>query len=86
MEVVVIGTGPEGEDVLERPREIVSAVSVNGLEETEDDPGVHSEVVKVSGAKGVDKIIGPVIVPAPRMKTSAGWAYSAVNPKGAEYL
>ena len=54
MEVVVIGTGPEGEDVLERPREIVSAVSVNGLEETEGDPDVHSEDVKVSGAKDVD--------------------------------
>lgn len=54
VEVVVISTGPEGEDVLERPGEIVSAVSVNGLEETEDDPDVHSKDVKVAGAKDIE--------------------------------
>jgi len=58
VEVVVISTSPEGEDMLERPREIVSAVSVNGLEETEDDPDVHGEDVKVSGAKDVENRTG----------------------------
>jgi len=54
MEIVVISTGPEGKDVLERPREIVSAVSIDGLEETEDDPDVHGEDVEVASAKDVE--------------------------------
>ena len=54
VEIVVISTGPEGKDVLERPREIVSAVSINSLEETEDDPDVHGEDVEVAGAKDVE--------------------------------
>jgi len=53
VEVVVVSTGPEGEYVLKRPREIVSAVSIDGLEETENDPDVHGEDVEVSGAKNV---------------------------------
>jgi len=54
VEVVVISPGPEGEDVLERPREIVSAVSIDGLEETEDDPDVHGKDVEVASAKDVE--------------------------------
>jgi len=54
VEIVVIGTGPEREDVLERPREIVSAVSVDGLEETEGDPDVHGEDVEVASAEDVE--------------------------------
>jgi hypothetical protein len=29
---------------------------------------------------------GPPSVPKARIKVSAGWAYSAASPKGAEYL
>lgn len=54
MEIVVISTGPEGEDMLERPREVVSAVSIDGLEETKDDPDVHGEYVEVTSAKDVE--------------------------------
>ena len=54
VEIVVISTSPEGEDVLERPREIVTTVSINGLEETEDDPDVHGEDVEVASAKDVE--------------------------------
>lgn len=53
VEVVVICTGPERENVLERPREIVPAVSVDGLEKTENDPDVHGEDVKVASAKDI---------------------------------
>jgi hypothetical protein len=53
VEVVVVSTGPEGEDVLERPGEIVSAVSIDGLEETKNDPDVHGEDVEVSSAEDV---------------------------------
>jgi len=58
VEIVVISTGPEGKDVLERPREIVSAVSIDCLEETEDDPDVHGENVEVSGAENVENRTG----------------------------
>ena len=34
MGVVVIGAGVEGEEVMQTPREIITAVGVNGLEET----------------------------------------------------
>ena len=54
VKVVVISTGPEGEYVLEGPRKIVSAVSIDGLEETENDPDVHGKDVEVSGAKDVN--------------------------------
>ena len=54
VEIVVISTGPEGKDMLERPGEIVSAVSIDGLEETKDDPDVHSEDVEVASAKDVE--------------------------------
>jgi len=54
VEIVVISTSPEGKNVLERPREIVSTVSIDGLEETEDDPDVHGEDVEVASAKDIE--------------------------------
>jgi len=54
MEIMVIGARPEREDVLKRPREIVSAVSVDSLEKSEDDPNVHGEDVEVAGANDVE--------------------------------
>lgn len=49
VDVVVISTGPEGQEVVERPRELVAGVSVDGLEETENDPNVHGHDVEVAG-------------------------------------
>lgn len=40
VEVVVISSGPEGNDLVERPREIVSGMSVDSLEQTQRDPNV----------------------------------------------
>jgi hypothetical protein len=54
VEIVMIGAGPEGENVLERPREVVSAMSIDGLEETESGPDVHGENVKVCCAEDVE--------------------------------
>ena len=53
VEVVVVGAGPEGEDVLERPGEVVARVGVDGLEEAEGDPDVHGRDVEI--AAGVDR-------------------------------
>jgi hypothetical protein len=38
--VVVLSSSPDRKPVVERPREVVSGVSVDGLEETKADPGV----------------------------------------------
>ena len=37
-----------------RPREVVSTMSIDGLEETENDPDVHGEDVEVAGAENVE--------------------------------
>jgi len=44
----VVGTGPEGQDVAQGPREVVTAVGINGLEETQDDPEVHGDEVELA--------------------------------------
>ena len=55
---MVVSTCPEGEDVLEGPWKIVSAVSIDSLEETENDPDVHGEDVEVPGTKDVKNRTG----------------------------
>lgn len=49
VEIVVVGTGPEGEEVPQAPREVVTAVGIDGLDETEENPRVHGEEVEVVG-------------------------------------
>lgn len=44
---MVVGTGPEGEEVSERPREVVARMSVDCLPKTKSDPNVDGEDVKV---------------------------------------
>lgn len=46
VEIVVIRTGPEGDEVTQAPGEVVAAVGIDGLEETEDDPDVHGDEVE----------------------------------------
>ena len=48
MEVVVVRTRPEGQDVLQRPGEVVPRMRVDGLEEPECDPDVHRDNVEVA--------------------------------------
>jgi hypothetical protein len=47
--VVVLGTGPEGKEMVQRPGELVTAVRVDGLEETKHNPCVHCQDVKILG-------------------------------------
>ena len=47
--VVVVGAGPEGEEVPQAPGEVVAAVGVDGLEESEDNPHVHGHEVEITG-------------------------------------
>ena len=54
----MFSTGPEGEDVLERPRKVVSAMSIDGLEVTESHPDVHSGNVEFSCAEDVENRSG----------------------------
>jgi len=47
--VVVLSASPEGQEVVERPGELVARVCVDGLEEAKDDPDVHGQDVEISG-------------------------------------
>jgi len=49
VDVVVLGAGPEGKEVVQRPGELVTAVGIDGLEETERNPDVHCHDVEVLG-------------------------------------
>lgn len=49
MHIVMIGARPEGQKMMQAPRKLVAAVGVNGLEEPQDDPQVHSQDVQVAG-------------------------------------
>jgi len=47
--VVVLSAGPERQEVVQTPWELVAAVRVDGLEHTEADPRVHGQDVEVLG-------------------------------------
>lgn len=46
--VVVIGSGPDGEEVTQAPGEVVAAVGIDSLPEAEDNPDVHGNEVKLA--------------------------------------
>lgn len=54
VQVMVVGTGPEGQEVVETPGEFVATVGVDGLEQTQHDPDVHGENVQISGEGAPD--------------------------------
>src|ERR1700710_2653384 len=45
--VVMFSTGPEWQKVVQAPWELISRMSINGLEQTEDDPEIHGENVQI---------------------------------------
>lgn len=53
MDVVEIGTAPEGQEVVQAPGEIVARVRVDGLEQAQGDPRVHGQDVQVAGEGAV---------------------------------
>jgi len=55
VKVMVLGTRPEGKDMLKRPGEVVSRMGINGLEKTKGDPDVHREDVEVLGKEAVEE-------------------------------
>ena len=50
---MVIGSSPEWEDMSERPREVVSRVSIDCLTESESDPEVDGEDMEILSEKTV---------------------------------
>lgn len=48
VEIMVIRTGPERQEVVETPGEFVATVRVDGLEQAQDNPNVHGENVQVT--------------------------------------
>lgn len=55
VKIVVVGAGPDGQEVAETPGEVVAAVGVDGLEKTEDNPGVHGDKVELTSNGEDDK-------------------------------
>lgn len=45
--IVMLSTGPERNEVVQAPWKLISTVSIDGLEETGNDPKVHCENVQV---------------------------------------
>lgn len=45
---MVLSASPERQEVVQRPGELVAAVRVDGLEQAEHDPDVHSQDVQVA--------------------------------------
>lgn len=45
--IVVLSTGPDGEEVVQTPWELIAAVRVDSLEDPEHNPSVHGQDVKV---------------------------------------
>lgn len=54
MEVVVLGSGPEGQDLVQRPREVVARVRVDSLEQSASDPNAEREEMQLSREHHVD--------------------------------
>lgn len=52
--IVVLSAGPERQEVVKTPWELVAAVRVDGLEHTEADPSVHGQDVEVLGDSAED--------------------------------
>jgi len=48
---VVFSAGPERQDFVQAPREIVTAVGIDSLEQAKDDPDVHRQDVQLTGAQ-----------------------------------
>ncbi len=49
MFVVMFGTSPERQEMVETPGKLVAAMGIDGLEQAEDNPGIHCQDVKVFG-------------------------------------
>jgi len=49
MDIVIIGASPEGEEIVQAPRKIITAVRIDSLEETKSDPRIHRQNVKILG-------------------------------------
>ena len=49
--VMVFSAGPEGQEVVQAPRKVVTTVGINSLEQPNDDPDVHRQDVKFTSGK-----------------------------------
>ena len=52
--IVMISTGPEGEEVVQAPWELVTAVGIDSLEETEDNPEIHCQDMELASNQNPD--------------------------------
>lgn len=50
----MISTGPEWKEMVKTPWELVAAVGVDSLEQSQDNPDIHSQDVKITGDRTPD--------------------------------
>ena len=55
MHVVKVGTGPVWEEVVQTPWHLVARMCVNSLEQSEHDPRIHGEDMKVASDRTIQK-------------------------------
>lgn len=48
VQVVMVGAGPEWEEMMEAPRELVAAMRVDCLEQAQHNPDIHREDMQIS--------------------------------------
>lgn len=58
MVVVMIGSGPERNESPQAPWKVVPGMSVDGLEQSQTDPDIDSENVKVLSEKAIEEWTG----------------------------
>ena len=51
VDVMMLSTSPEREEVVQAPWELVTAVSIDSLEETEDNPEIHCQDVELTSTQ-----------------------------------
>jgi len=55
MEIVVVGAGPERNDMLKRPWEIITRVRVDGLEKPQSNPHIDGDNMEVGSEIAVEE-------------------------------
>ena len=54
VDIMVICTRPKWQEMMQRPRELVSRVCIDGLEETAHDPQIHRQDMQILGEGAED--------------------------------
>jgi hypothetical protein len=54
MDIMMLSTGPEGQEVMQRPWEFIPGMRINSLEQATNDPQIHRQDVQILSDSAVD--------------------------------